>query len=201
MARVYLGLGTNLGDRASLLREALRRIEDVAEIEAVSGVWRTEPVGYRDQPDFWNLVTRARTDLEPEPLLSALLEIEKALGRVRSFPNAPRPIDIDLLLYDDRRISTPALTVPHPRMLERGFVLRPLAELDPDLRHPVTGEPIAEALSGAQRLERGERILSASDLLEDRDLLEDGDPLGDTGSLEGPGPQGGTGPFEDGDEG
>lgn len=165
MARVYLGLGTNLGDREANLRAALERLREVATIEALSSVYRSEPVGYREQPDFWNLVVRARTELPPEALVEAAKRIEAELGREPAFRNAPRVIDIDLLFYDDLRITTPTLTVPHPRLLERGFVLRPLAELDPELRHPVTGERIADRLACAEGLERTERLFPGDRLL------------------------------------
>lgn len=146
MPRAYLGLGTNLGDREQNLREALRRLAAVLEIDGVSSVYETEPVGYTPQPDFWNLVVRGATRLEPESLLRAVERIERELGRQPSFPNAPRVIDIDLLLYDNVCLATPTLEIPHPRMLERAFVLRPLAELEPELRHPATGERIADRL-------------------------------------------------------
>lgn len=116
----------------------------------MSSVYRSDPIGFRDQPEFWNLVARLRTRLEPEPLLHTLKSIESELGRTATFHQGPREIDIDLLLYGDRVVDTPDLTVPHPRMMERAFVLAPLVELAPALRHPVTGE------SFAQRLERGD---------------------------------------------
>lgn len=158
MGRVYLGLGTNLGDREANLLRTLSALAEIAEIEAISSVYGTAPVGHLDQPDFLNLVLAARTALEPEELLAETQRIEHELGRERSFRNAPRTIDIDLLLYDDRRISTPTLTVPHPRMRERGFVLRPLVEVAPGLRDPVTGERYSEILARSEPLERGERL-------------------------------------------
>ncbi len=139
MPTVYLGLGTNLGDRESNLREALRRLAELVRIEAVSSVYESEPVGFRAQPDFWNLVVRVHTELGPRALLVAIQEIERAMGRRPSFRNAPRVIDIDILLYDDVQLDLPELTIPHPRMLERAFVLVPLAELAPDLELPGLG--------------------------------------------------------------
>jgi len=169
MPTVFLGLGTNLGDREANLRAALRRLREVVRIEAVSFVYGSEPVGYRAQPDFWNLVVRAGTQLEPLALLGAVRGIERALGRKPSFRNAPRVIDIDLLLYDDVQIDLPELTLPHPRMLERAFVLKPLMELAPDVVHPRTRRTIREHAAGAGQLERaeplfpGERLLGGSE--------------------------------------
>ncbi|HEX6940035.1 MAG TPA: 2-amino-4-hydroxy-6-hydroxymethyldihydropteridine diphosphokinase [Longimicrobiales bacterium] len=168
MARVYLGVGTNLGDREANLRTALRRLGALGRIAAVSSVYRSEPVGHRPQPDFWNLVVELETVLTPEALLREAQRVEAELGRVRSFRNAPRPMDIDLLLYDDGIIDSPVLTVPHPRMMERGFVLRPLVEIAPGLRHPVTGERFADRLARAEGLERTERLFPGERLLEER---------------------------------
>lgn len=187
-ARVYLGLGTNLGDRKRNLRAALRRLGAVLEIDAVSSVYETEPVGYREQPDFWNLVVRGRTALEPFALLAAAQRIERQLGREPSFRNAPRVIDIDLLLYGDLRLVTSKLEVPHPRMLERAFVLRPLAEVEPGLRHPVTGERISERLAAVGAgLEHAQPLFPGTRLLE-----RDAPPEGKAGPL-GPG----VGPADD----
>jgi len=162
---VWLGLGANLGDRLANLRAALRRVERVVAIDAVSSVYESEPVGYQEQPDFLNLVVRGRTTLSPRALLEAVLGIERELGRERAFPNSPRVIDIDLLLYGDRVIAEPGLQVPHPRMLERAFVLRPLVEIDPDLPHPLTGERMAGHLAGADRLESCAAVLTSRSLL------------------------------------
>jgi len=146
MTTAWLGLGTNLGDRRTNLRRALDLIGEIGVIEALSSVYESEPVGYRAQPDFWNLVLRLRTELTPWELLRATQEIETRLGRVRSFENAPRTIDIDILLYGDQTTDEPELTIPHPRIGERAFVLRPLLELDPELHDPRTGRRIAELL-------------------------------------------------------
>lgn len=139
-------------------------------IEAVSSVYRSEPVGVREQPEFWNLVVRGRTRLGPKELLAALQAIERALGRRPGPRYGPRPIDLDILLYDDLRLSTPALEIPHPRLLEREFVLRPLAELEPRLRHPSTGRPIAEhlarGLAAGTLAGRAEPIFPGTQLLE-----------------------------------
>ena len=113
-------------------------------LEEVSSVYETEPVGYKEQPLFLNLVCRITTKLRPEELLHLAKEIETKMGRVPSFPNAPRLIDIDILFYDNKIVKTQNLTIPHPRLNERAFVLIPLAEIAPDLVHPKLDKCIAE---------------------------------------------------------
>ena len=153
----FLGLGTNVGDRAVNLAEALHRLAEIAEIVETSSVYETDPVGYTDQPRFWNMVAEIRTDLPARELMAVLLEIEKQMGRERTFPNAPRIIDIDILLYDDVTTSDAFITLPHPRMSERAFVLKPLAEIAPAATDPRTGERYAEILA-SKALERAEII-------------------------------------------
>lgn len=135
MATAFLGLGSNLGDRESNIHEAVGRISGQHGIRVVriSSTYETAPVGYTDQPDFLNAVAEIETDLSPEDLLRVILGIEKEMGRVRNIHWGPRVIDIDLLLYDEVTMSTNALTLPHPRMLERAFVIAPLAEIAPGL--------------------------------------------------------------------
>ncbi|HEY4080315.1 MAG TPA: 2-amino-4-hydroxy-6-hydroxymethyldihydropteridine diphosphokinase [Burkholderiaceae bacterium] len=133
MARAYIGLGANLGDMALTLRAALKALDALprTRVEAVSSAWRSAPVD-AGGPDYLNAVARLETELEPEPLLDALQAIELTHGRERPYVNAPRTLDLDLLLYDDQHVHTARLTVPHPRLHERSFVLRPLLEVAPE---------------------------------------------------------------------
>src|SRR5215208_1215797 len=134
---VYLALGSNLGDRLANLKQAITSLTPQMEVQAKSQVYETPPWGYEDQPKFLNQVIKAKTYLDPEPLLKHLKRLEVALGRKESFPNGPRSIDMDILFYDDRVINTPSLVIPHPRLHERAFVLLPLMDIDPDLVHPL----------------------------------------------------------------
>lgn len=139
--RAFIGIGANLDDPESgVLRavDALRRVSGV-KILTCSSLYRTAPVGYLDQPEFVNAVVEVETALEPHFLLAQMQEIEKQFGRKRTWRNAPRTLDLDLLLYGDQRIESDALTVPHPRMAERAFVLVPLAEIAPDVVVGVAG--------------------------------------------------------------
>ncbi len=132
--KAVLGLGGNQGDPLGNLREALTAINRVpgTRVTRISSVYKTAPVGFVDQPDFYNLVAEVETDRSPRALLGVCLGIEAALGRIRTFRNAPRLIDIDVLLYENTEMDDPELTLPHPRMMERGFVLVPLKELYPN---------------------------------------------------------------------
>ena len=144
MPTAYLGLGSNLGDREANMMQAMRLLLERLRVEQVSFLYETEPVGYLEQPRFLNAVCQVSTELTAEELLALAKDIEGRMGRVPSFPNVPRPIDIDILLYEDLILETPDLVIPHPRLTERAFVLVLLAELAPDLVHPVTGERISE---------------------------------------------------------
>jgi 2-amino-4-hydroxy-6-hydroxymethyldihydropteridine diphosphokinase len=158
--RAFLGLGSNLGDRLANLQRAVALLASTPGIEVVasSRVWETEPVGGPPQPEYLNAVVLVRTELEPDDLLAAAQGVEAALGRTRGVRWGPRTIDVDLLLIDRVALDRPDLTVPHPRLLERAFVLLPLLELEPDpvlpdgrrvLDQPVPGggaRPVAPAL-------------------------------------------------------
>ncbi len=155
MKTVYLALGSNLGDRAAALQSAITRMEspELLVLRA-SRVYETEPRDVVDQPWFLNQVIEAETSLFPRRLLTRLKRLELELGRRPSRPKGPRAVDIDILLYGDAVISTSDLTIPHERMGERRFVLEPLAELAPELRHPKTGKTIREMLAAVA----GQRI-------------------------------------------
>jgi 2-amino-4-hydroxy-6-hydroxymethyldihydropteridine diphosphokinase len=139
--RAFIALGSNLADPAAQVRRAFEALAGLRESRLVarSSLYRTAPVGYADQPDFINAVALIETRLSAGKLLQALLEIEHGFGRVREFRNAPRILDLDLLLYDDLIHHEHGLTVPHPRMHERGFVLAPLLEIAPDCVIPGLG--------------------------------------------------------------
>lgn len=141
---VYLALGSNLGDRLANLKQAINALTPQMEVKAKSQVYETPPWGYADQPKFLNQVVKAKTYLEPEPLLKHLKRLEVALGRKQTFQNGPRLIDIDILFYDDLVLNQPALILPHPRLHERAFVLLPLMDIDPDLVHPVNKKTVRD---------------------------------------------------------
>ena len=151
MARAFVGLGSNLGDREATLRSAVEALEELprTEVLRVSIFRDTEPVGIRSQPRFLNGAVELQTSLSPRELLEGLLGIEGSLGRDRRGvpPGGPRTIDLDLLLYGDEVVSEPSLQIPHPRLHERPFVLEPLAELDPALVVPGRG-PVQTLLAG-----------------------------------------------------
>ena len=144
MVTVYLGLGSNLGNRQDNLDRALNFLSQRLRVEMMSSVYDTEPVGNPNQPRFLNQVCQVATGLEPMALLTLVKGIESKLGRLPHTSNEPRPIDIDILFYSDQVIETPKLVIPHPRLAYRAFVLIPLAEIAPDLVHPVNGKTIKE---------------------------------------------------------
>ena len=145
----YLGLGSNVGDREEHLREAIERLRAVMNVLRVSPVYETDPVEFAEQRRFLNLVVEAETELFPMQLLTRTARVERELGRVRTVENGPRTIDIDILLYGKAVVRSGRLEIPHPRMAERRFVLAPLADLAPELRHPATGRTVREMLDAA----------------------------------------------------
>jgi 2-amino-4-hydroxy-6-hydroxymethyldihydropteridine diphosphokinase len=149
MKTVYLSLGSNVGEREEMLRAALRLLESPGlHVARLSPVYETEPQDVKNQPWFLNLVVEVQTALFPMQLLTRVRKIERELGRKRTVNKGPRSIDIDILLYGESVIDAKDLVVPHPRMTERRFVLQPLADLAPDLRHPVLRRSVKELLAG-----------------------------------------------------
>jgi len=145
----YIALGSNLGDREGTLRSAVDALRQLGSVDAISSFYETAPVGLVEQPDFLNAVIALRTALPPQELMAALLRIEQQHGRDRSVsvPKGPRTLDLDLLSYGDVVMETPTLTLPHPSLAERRFVLVPLTEFAPQWRHPVSGKTAAILLS------------------------------------------------------
>jgi 2-amino-4-hydroxy-6-hydroxymethyldihydropteridine diphosphokinase len=157
MALAYLGFGGNVGDVRETFRLAGEKLATLGALRARSSLYETEPVGFADQPRFLNMAVSLDTALPPGALLGALKGIETGLGRTPGAKNGPREIDIDILLYDDATVGTDTLSVPHPRLHERGFALVPLAEIAPDVVHPVfqkTVRELLDALSGTQGIEK-----------------------------------------------
>ena len=144
---VYLALGSNVGNRAANLKAAIAALPPQMEVKAKSRVYETPPWGYANQEKFLNQVLKVQTYLKPEQLLKHLKRLEVALGREASFQNGPRLIDIDILFYDDLVFESPTVTIPHPRLHERGFVLMPLMDLAPDLVHPLKKQIIRELIA------------------------------------------------------
>lgn len=144
MAMAYIALGSNLKQPMLQIKQAIIALADLPQTKLLqhSSLYLTSPVGYDNQPDFINAVASLETTLEPSQLLESILDIESSFGRERPFPNAPRVLDLDLLLYDELVMHTPSLTVPHPRMHLRGFVMLPLAEIAPDLMIPKLGSVV-----------------------------------------------------------
>jgi 2-amino-4-hydroxy-6-hydroxymethyldihydropteridine diphosphokinase len=155
--RVYLSLGSNVGDRAAYLSTAIDRIGALGKVTAISSFYETEPVEFAAQPWFLNCVVELDTEKMPKQLLAAILDIEKEMGRRRVLKKGPRTLDIDILLFGNSIIKTKGLAIPHPAMHERRFVLEPLAEIAPELRHPIlkrTVRELRDALQPGQAVER-----------------------------------------------
>jgi 2-amino-4-hydroxy-6-hydroxymethyldihydropteridine diphosphokinase len=144
MPIAYLSLGSNIGDKAAQITQALDRLAKVLKVKRVSPYYLTEPVGLKDQPWFVNCVVEVETEKDPEKLLLALRSIEKKMGKTKKNENGPRTIDIDILFYDDQVVNRKNLVIPHPRLHTRLFVLRPMMDLIPHFVHPVLHKTIQE---------------------------------------------------------
>ncbi len=152
---VYLGLGSNLGNRRAHLEEALREIARAASLRRVSSFYRSDPIGFKKQPLFWNVVAEILWRESPEALLRAVKRVEQRIGRTPTFRNGPREIDVDILDFGGRVRTRPDPILPHPRLATRRFALAPLAEINPYWRHPVTGHTAKAILA---TLPRGPRV-------------------------------------------
>jgi 2-amino-4-hydroxy-6-hydroxymethyldihydropteridine diphosphokinase len=144
---IYLGLGGNLGDPPTTFQQALKLIGEFAQVTKVSKLYKSKPYGFADQPDFYNAAAQLASDLSPLDLLAQLQEVEKQLGKKVVRENGPRVIDLDLLVYEEEVIDLPELTLPHPGILDRDFVLKPLTDLNPIVTHPAwNGQSLQSAM-------------------------------------------------------
>ncbi len=150
MSRIYLSLGTNLGDRRENLRQAVRRLGEGMTVTAVSPVYETEPWGETDQPRFLNICLAATTTHSLRETFAFTQQIETELGRQKTYRWGPRLIDIDILFYDEQSVQDEDLIIPHKRLAERAFVLAPLADIAPDWEHPVSGKSVVEMLTAVR---------------------------------------------------
>jgi 2-amino-4-hydroxy-6-hydroxymethyldihydropteridine diphosphokinase len=172
MTRVYLSLGSNMGDRERNIADAIRALgENGVRVLRRSALYETEPVEMREQGWFLNCVVEAETDLPADELMRGLLGIERSLGRERLVPNGPRTLDIDILFYGERVVETPTLKIPHPRMNQRRFVLVPFVEIAPAARHPILKKSVSDLLK--ESADRSEvRVFRKSQDLPEKPLAD-----------------------------
>jgi 2-amino-4-hydroxy-6-hydroxymethyldihydropteridine diphosphokinase len=144
MHTIFLALGTNIADKKKHIEDAISLLEEEVHVIVRAPIYESKPVGFAEQENFYNTVLKGQTNLSPEKLLLFVKKIEKKIGRVERFRNGPREIDIDILLYDDLVLNTEHLIIPHPRMQERDFVLQPLADINPEIKHPIVQKTIKD---------------------------------------------------------
>jgi|TARA_B100001971_G_C18259752_1_gene585586 2-amino-4-hydroxy-6-hydroxymethyldihydropteridine diphosphokinase len=149
---IAIALGTNQGNKKANIKTAVEKINEIAKVVKVSRIYQTEPIGTKDKEFFLNAAVQVETNFTPEGLLKKLLAIEESMGRIRKEKNGPRIIDLDLLFYNNEIIKKHGLTVPHPRIKERFFVLDPLNDLDPEFIHPVLNESMKQLLNNKKTL-------------------------------------------------
>ena len=161
LTRVYLSLGSNVGDRAAQLRDAIARLSAFGYVAAESSLYETEPVEFTDQPWFLNCAVAIETGKTPQQLMTAILKIEEDMGRKRTQKKGPRTIDIDILLFGDTIINSEELTIPHPAMHQRRFVLEPLSEIASQLRHPIFKRTIRQLLATLPKGQEVRRVTTS----------------------------------------
>jgi len=159
--RVYLSLGSNVGDRAAQLRDAITRVRAIGRVSAESSLYETEPVEFTEQPWFLNCAVALETSKTPQQLMTAILKIEEEMGRKRAQKKGPRAIDIDILLFGDTIVDSEELTIPHPAMHQRRFVLEPLSEIAPQLRHPIFERTISQLLATLPKGQEVRRVTTS----------------------------------------
>ncbi len=168
-SKVFVGLGSNLGNKAENIRLAINEIKKYSLLLKTSRIYESFPLGFSTQPNFLNSVCELTTDLDPWGFLRRLMFIEESFGRTRTFVNAPRAIDLDILLWGSMRIDQPGLVIPHPRIESRGFVLGPILEIDPTIIHPYSCKPLVEVYNSLGLIDKPVRINVKASYLEEED--------------------------------
>ncbi len=174
MTDIYLGVGSNLGDKQENIRKALELLHEKCEVRAVSSLYNTEPVGFADQDWFLNGAVKIETELAPDDLRSFLRSIEERLGKKSVRKNGPRTIDLDILFYGNRTLNEVGLTIPHPRLHERLFVLAPLDEICPAFVHPLLNRSVRDLKSGLKDEHKVQKISEDTEEIEARSSTQEG---------------------------